>query len=211
MGDYVSWGIYGKSHEIKEFYWENDLRALLANENSHLVVGRRRSYGDVCLNRSGDSISSVKFDRIIRFDTVIGEIECCAGLGLDTLNALTVKKGWFVPVSPGTKNVTLGGMVANDVHGKNHHLVGSFGNQLLSLKLLRQGNETLDCSPKQNSDLFRATIGGMGLTGAITHCRFKLKPVQSSVLYVEDLPLQSLSEFQSLSDESDNHWEYTVA
>lgn len=210
MGEYLSWGVYGDRCDLDEFYWEAELRSMLDKENPALVVGRRRSYGDVCLNTQGRNITSTRYDRFIDFNQTTGEIECCSGLGLDVLNSITIPKGWFVPVSPGTMNVTVGGMIANDVHGKNHHNAGSFGNHILSLDLLHHG-QTVKCTTSKNSELFYATIGGMGLTGAITHCRFKLKSVRSSVLYVEDLPLTSLNDFQQLSKDSDHQWEYTVA
>jgi len=116
-----------------------------------------------------------------------------------------------VPVTPGTKGVTVGGMVANDVHGKNHHVAGSFGNHIKGLDLVRSDTGAIHCSAEDNAEIFAATVGGLGLTGAITRCEFQLKSIPSALLFVENQAFGSFSEFQQLADESDAAWEYTVA
>ncbi len=212
MGKFVSWGKYSPHcPKLHDYYWDNDLATLMKSGVAVLAVGNRRSYGDVCLNSHGLTIVTDHYDRFIQFDCDSGTVECCAGVGLDELNAITVAAGWFVPVTPGTKYVTLGGMVANDVHGKNHHNAGAFGNHILELTLLRSKDGFMTCGPGENPDLFAATIGGMGLTGVITRIKLKLKKVASRQLFVEDIPFSSLDEFHSLTEESDSQWEYTVA
>ncbi len=212
MGKYISWGKYSPdSPKLHDYYWDDELFKLINNTASVLAVGNRRSYGDVCLNTQGTTIVTDHYDRFLQFDPEGGIVECCAGLGLDELNVITVAAGWFVPVTPGTKYVTLGGMVANDVHGKNHHNAGTFGNHILELTLLRSKDGFTTCGPAENPELFAATIGGMGLTGVITRIKLKLKKVTSRQLYVEDIPFSSLDEFNRLTEESDSQWEYTVS
>lgn len=212
MGKYVSWGKYAPHPpKLHDYSWDSDLTTLIKSDAPVLAVGNRRSYGDVCLNTHGVTIVTDHYDRFIQFDRDNGIVECCAGVGLDELNAITVAAGWFVPVTPGTKYVTLGGMVANDVHGKNHHNAGTFGNHILELTLLRSKEGFITCRPTVNPDLFTATIGGIGLTGVITRIKLKLKKIPSRQLYVEDIPFSSLNEFHRLTTESDSQWEYTVS
>jgi FAD/FMN-containing dehydrogenase len=212
MGKYVSWGTYSPHRPtLHDYYWDNELARLMKSGAPVLAVGNRRSYGDVCLNTHGLNIVTDHADRFIQFDRDNGIVECCAGVGLDELNAITVAAGWFVPVTPGTKYVTLGGMVANDVHGKNHHNAGTFGNHVLELTVLRSNDGFVVCRPDVNSDLFAATIGGMGLTGVITRIKIKLKKIASRQLFVEDIPYSTLHEFHQLTEESDAQWEYTVS
>jgi FAD/FMN-containing dehydrogenase len=122
-----------------------------------------------------------------------------------------VPNGWFLPVTPGTKFITVGGAIANDVHGKNHHRAGTFGRHVVRFELLRSNGERLICSPRKNSELFTATIGGLGLTGVITWAEFKLARIHSPMISVESIKFESLEEFIELSDESDREYEYTVA
>ena len=140
-----------------------------------LVFGNGRSYGDVCLNDGGTLLATRGLDRFISFDTASGVLECEAGVLLSEIIDLTLPRGWFPPVTPGTALVTVGGAIANDVHGKNHHRAGSFGHHLLGFELRRSNGETLRCAPDQNPDWFAATIGGLGLTGMISTARLQLR------------------------------------
>ena len=141
--------------------------------------GLGRSYGDSAL--SNNIVLSEELDHFISFDDENGLLCCEAGVSLDDILTTFVPKGWFLSVTPGTKFVTVGGAIASDVHGKNHHVEGSFSDHVISLTLNVNGQE-IECSREVNSDLFHATCGGMGLTGIITRATFKLKPIKSSYI-----------------------------
>ena len=169
-----------------------------------------RSYGDVCLNENGRLVVTDMLDRFIALDRERGVVRAEAGMTLDQLLCTTVPQGWFAPVVPGTKFVTLGGMVANDVHGKNHEHAGTMGSHVLSLGLARSSGDVLTLSREQNPELFAATIGGLGLTGMILWVELQLMPIHSSFIDAEILPLADLDAFFRLAQES-RDWPYTVA
>jgi len=133
-----------------------------------LAYGNGRSYGDSCLNDGGGLIAARRLDQILAFDRESGLITCEAGVLLDTILEHVVALGWFLPVTPGTAFVTVGGALANDVHGKNHHRAGTFGRHVRAFELARSDGARLTCAPDMNRELFAATIGGYGLTGLIT-------------------------------------------
>lgn len=138
-------------------------------------------------------------------------LECEAGASLDAILRAVVPRGWFLPVTPGTKFVTLGGCIANDVHGKNHHRAGTFGRHVLSLDLLRSDGSLLHCSPAENAGMFSATIGGLGLTGLIASAQIQLRKIDSPMILAERIPFRTLSEFDELSRSSDTTHDYSVA
>jgi len=210
--DYMSWGRYPRvSQKVKEIQWRSDPFPEIKKSDSFLPFGMGRSYGDVCLNDGGTILSTKSMARFLAFDQENGVIRCDAGVCLKELLEFIIPYGWFVQVTPGTKYVTIGGMIANDVHGKNHHRVGTFGCHLHCFELLRSDGSRLLCSPNQNSELFSATIGGLGLTGLITWAEIKLKKIQGPFIDTESIRFNNLEEFFNLSRESDNAWEYTVA
>jgi FAD/FMN-containing dehydrogenase len=174
-----------------------------------LPYGLGRSYGDVCLNNGHTLLDTSRMSHLLAFDEATGVLTCEAGATLDDILQVFVPRGWFLPVTPGTKFVTVGGCIANDVHGKNHHRAGTFGRHVLSLELLRSDGTRLRCTP--GDDLFRATIGGLGLTGLILHAQVQLRRIDSPEIVVERIPFRSLAEFESLSAASDQTHEYTVA
>ncbi len=147
----------------------------------------------------------------MHMDSHSGRLHCESGVTLDAILQLAIPAGWFLPVTPGTQFVTIGGAVANDVHGKNHHRAGSFGNHVRCLELLRSDGERVLCSPDQNVDLFRATIGGLGLTGLILRIELQLKSVPGPWIDCEQIRFRRLQEFFELSSDSDRTHEYTVA
>ncbi|MCG9555977.1 FAD-binding oxidoreductase [Vibrio kanaloae] len=152
----------------------------LANEmQSGIARGLGRSYGDSAL--SENIVVSEQLNHFISFDENTGTLRCEAGVSLDEILTSFVPKGWFLSVTPGTKFVTVGGAIASDVHGKNHHLEGSFSDHVTSLTLITNAQE-ITCSREDNPDLFHATCGGMGLTGIITEATFKLKPITSAYI-----------------------------
>ncbi len=176
-----------------------------------LGYGLGRSYGDVCLNEGGTLLDTAQLNSLIEFDPLSGRVHCEAGVTIAELLRVFVPRGWFVPVTPGTKFVTVAGAVANDIHGKNHHRSGTFGSHVESLELLRSSGERLVCSADENRELFCATIGGLGLTGLILSVRLRLKPVAGPWIHAETIPFGCLEEFLDLSRQSDADWEYTVA
>ncbi len=176
-----------------------------------LAHGRGRSYGDVCLNHGGTLLHTAGLHRFISFDRAKGVLRCEAGVSLREILALTVPQGWFLAVTPGTRDVTLGGGIANDVHGKNHHVAGSFGHHVLRLELLRSSGERLLCSPDMQPELFRATVGGLGLTGLITWAEIQLIPIANAYMEVETTRFANLDEFWALNAHSETRWPYTVA
>ena len=152
---------------------------------SLISYGLGRSYGDAPLNRQGGVICHARLNRFLAFDERAGVLECEAGVSLAEILHYFLPRGFFLPVTPGTKFVTVGGAIAADVHGKNHHLDGTFGNSVLDFRLLTPQGDVLSCSAKNNSEVFWATLGGMGLTGAILSARIKLRPVTSAWMQVE--------------------------
>jgi FAD/FMN-containing dehydrogenase len=211
-----SWGRYPTvAHtQVETVYWRSempDIANIVGSEQSVLPFGYGRSYGDSCLNEDGISIDVSHLRRFISFDEEQGIICCEAGVSLAEVLELAVPRGWFIPVSPGTKFVSVGGAIANDVHGKNHHRAGTFGCHVLRFKLLRSNGERITCSPDKNVDLFRATIGGLGLTGIILWAEFQLKPIVNPYIDVERIRFSSLDEFIQISAEADRRYEYTVS
>jgi FAD/FMN-containing dehydrogenase len=150
-------------------------------------------------------------DRFIEFDAARGVLECEAGVLLKEIIDVALPRGWFLPVTPGTQFVTLGGAIANDVHGKNHHSFGTFGEHVESLALRRTDGALIECSPTLRHQWFEATVGGLGLTGVIVRARLRLKKVPGPWLRTEAQTFGSLDEFYSLSEESESKWEHSVA
>jgi FAD/FMN-containing dehydrogenase len=176
-----------------------------------LPYGNGRSYGDSCLNPGGALLLTRSLDRFIAFDRDAGRITCEAGVLLADILQLAVPAGWFLAVVPGTSAVTVGGAIANDVHGKNHHRAGTFGRHVRQFQLLRSDGQRLTCSPATNADWFGATIGGLGLTGLITCAQLQLRRTPGAAMDLEIIRFANLDEFFRLSEASDQSFEYTVA
>lgn len=182
-----------------------------ASDLPRLAFGRGRSYGDVCHNTGGALIATDGLDHFISFDAASGIVEAEAGVTLRDILALSVPQGWFLSATPGTREVTLGGAIANDVHGKNHHVAGSFGHHVETFELERSNGERLTCSPNENPALFAATIGGLGLTGFIRRARIRLTQVRNDWMVVETTRFSGLDEFWQLNALAEHSWPYTVA
>jgi FAD/FMN-containing dehydrogenase len=178
---------------------------------SCLPYGNGRSYGDVCLNPGGLVLDCRGLRRLMAFDEETGTLRCEAGVLLSEVLDFSVPRGWFLPVTPGTRFVTVGGAIANDVHGKNHHNAGTFGCHVSQLELLRTDGSRLLCSRALNPEWFGGTIGGLGLTGVITWAEFRLKPIKSPFIEQETLRFGNLRGFHGIARESDEAFEYTVA
>ncbi len=181
-------------------------------QGSYLVTGNNRSYGDVALVSGAKVISTLSLNRMIDWNPQTGVLVCEPGVLLSDIQTTFVRQGWMLPVTPGTSLVTVGGAVANDVHGKDHHFSGTFGEHVLSLELLRSNGETLTCSKTSNAELFRATIGGLGLTGFITKIAIQLRSVKGPYFDAEVIPYGSLAEFFELSEETETqNWQASVS
>jgi len=178
---------------------------------TYLPFGNGRSYGDSCLNEGGVLLDARGLNRFIAFDPSTGILRCEAGVLLGDILALVVPHGWFLPIIPGTRFVTVGGAIANDIHGKNHRRIGTFGCHVRRFKLLRSDGQRLTCSPEENPELFGVTIGGLGLTGVILWAEIALKGIISPAMTVETLPFADLEGFFDLSAESEDAFEYTLA
>ncbi|MBM3547586.1 MAG: FAD-binding oxidoreductase [Alphaproteobacteria bacterium] len=207
---YASWGLYPKlPQRAVALSWRDQAFPAVAGEV--LPRGNGRSYGDSCLTDNGTLIDACGLDRLIAFDPASGRLTCEAGVLLRDILAFAVPRGWFVPVAPGTQLVTVGGAIANDVHGKNHHRRGAFGHHLLSFELLRSDGRRIRCTPDGETELFQATIGGLGLTGLIVSAELQLMPVKGAFFDVETIRFDDLGSFFALSADSDGTHEYTVA
>ena len=211
MRNYESWGRYPKAtHDVLRMDWR-DMALPPDSGKSMLPFGNGRSYGDCCLNDQGTLVATRGLDRFMTFDAGTGILRCEAGVLLSEVLELVVPRGWFPPVTPGTQFVTIGGAVANDVHGKNHHRAGTFGRHVNRFELLRSDGTRLQCSSTENSDWFCATVGGLGLTGLITWVELQLKAISGPLIDQQSIRYGRLEEFFQLSLESDATYEYTVA
>ena len=183
--------------------------ALLEGLPSAIPRGNGRSYGDASLNPAA-TIDARRLDHLIDFDPATGRLVCEGGVLLAELIDAMLPRGWFPPVTPGTKFVTIGGMIACDVHGKNHHGAGSFGDHVEWLDLAVGDGRVLRCSADVNGDLFRATSGGMGLTGVILRACFRMLKVESAAVRQRTLHAPTLAHAFELFEASLD-WTYSVA
>jgi len=211
----LSWGRYPKTahHQVHKPAWNDQVPEILnaAVLGSLLPYGLGRSYGDSCLNAGRELIDCRRLNRILGFDESTGMLSCESGVSLSDILDVFLPRGWFLPVTPGTRFVTVGGAIANDVHGKNHHGAGTFGAHVREIGLHRSNDGLVICNSKENPDMLRATIGGLGLTGVIAWADIQLKRVRGPWIDVESIPFQSLKSFLDLSRGSDGRFEYTVA
>lgn len=187
-----------------------DLRAL--TEGASLSRGLGRSYGDAALPYAeGDRVAGTeRADRFVAWDPSAGVLRAEAGLSLAVLKRVMLPRGWFVPVSPGTQFVTLGGMVAADVHGKNHHVAGTLGQHVLGMTMRVADGRVVEVSRDHHPDLFRATLGGMGLTGHILDVTLRLERVPSPWIWREQLKVPDIDAFLDVLGSSAESWPMTV-
>ena len=213
--DVTSWGRAVRRRQLVAApAFRDQIRAVVGAGScgaSCLAVGLRRSYGDSCLNSDGVLIETTRLDRFMSFDPDTGNLRAEAGASLADILSLVVPRGFFLPTTPGTRFVTLGGAVANDVHGKNHHVAGTFGRHVRAIGMLRSDGNRLVLSATENSELFAATIGGLGLTGIIEWVEIGLVPIPSAWLDVETIPFPSLDAFWDIARASVDTHEHTVA
>jgi FAD/FMN-containing dehydrogenase len=216
MTTVLSWGRYPRApQETHAVAWRDAVspvwRDALAGNFTTLPFGNGRSYGDSCLAASGQVVQTLALDRLIAVDWETGVLRAEPGVTLEQILEVAIPRGWMLPVTPGTKYATLGGAIANDVHGKNHHVRGTFGRHVRRFMLVRSDGTQMECAPDQHADFFSATIGGLGLTGLIVWAEIQLMPVQSSMIDVRSIRFANLDEFFTLSEELDPLHEYSVA
>ncbi|MBU3916571.1 FAD-binding oxidoreductase [bacterium] len=205
----TNWGNYPIiDAEVFDFSNVTELREIIQKNVECIPRGMGRCYGDSALNSS--IISTLRFNRFLEFDEEEGTLRCESGVTLEEILEVIVPKGWFLSVTPGTKEITIGGAIGSDVHGKNHHKAGAFSSHLLSMKIMLSDGSVTECSPVSNSELFHATCGGMGLTGIVIEAVIKLKKIET--VYVKETSIRAscLEEVMSLIEESE-HYSYSVA
>lgn len=203
------WGHYPvQSCELERPERYADLRP---HADRVVARGQGRSYGDASLNVDGRVLLTERVNRLLEFDAANGKLRAEAGTTLAEILDVIVPMGWFVPVTPGTKFVSLGGCVAADIHGKNHHHEGSFGDHLLSIELILADGSRVVCSPSERSDLFWATVGGMGLTGIIGEVTLKLIPIESALMKVHHHAAVNFEQLFRLMQDPKLDDRYTVA
>jgi len=213
---FTSWGNFPQvSQSIQEIYWQDQIPKAIdycsEAETTTLAVGLGRSYGDSCLSESGFPLRLIQMNRVIHFDTQVGILTAEAGISLQEILSIIVPHGWFLSVTPGTKYVTLGGAIANDVHGKNHHTKGTFGCFVEEFGLFRSDSGLLVCNNRTNSQLYSASIGGLGLTGVITWATIRLQRIQSTNVSSIQARFSSIYEFFQISNELDKQNEFSVS
>ena len=212
MSAITSWGrLNARPHKVLPLLNPSDVNRILSLGHPGIAYGNGRSYGDACLNPEGYLWTTRGLDCLIAFDRETGLLQCEAGVLLRDIQSLVVGEGWMLPVTPGTQLVTVGGAIANDIHGKNHHLMGSFSDHVTYIKLVRTDGEVIECGPTLNSSWFSATVGGIGLTGVIVEVKLQLKKVAGPWLETEIIPYANVSEFTKLADDSESSWEHTVS
>jgi len=189
-----------------------DLKEMLScQKEKQIAYGLGRSYGDTALNKDEGLTLFNKFDHMLSFDEESGILICEAGVSLEEIINIFLPRGYFLPVTPGTKYVTVGGAIANDVHGKNHHVDGCFSEYVLEFDLLLATGETIKCSREENTDAFWATIGGIGLTGFITRAVIQLIRVETSYIKATYEKAENLDAAFEKFVENDANFKYSVA
>lgn len=211
-----SWGRYPYAPQTGDCVrWQDQIERALAEARARglttLPYGNGRSYGDSCLAATGHVLNLRRLNRFIAADWTAGVLRAEAGVTLGEVLSVAVTRGWMLPVTPGTQFATLGGAVANDVHGKNHHVRGTFGRHVRRFLLHRSDCPPVECAPGANDPLYRATIGGLGLTGVIEWVEIQLMPIRSGRIESSRVRFGNLDEFFALSDALDRDHEYGVA
>jgi len=187
---------------------EAELRRELERPGRVIPRGNGRSYGDSSLSER--VLTTLRYNRLLAFDDTTGELHCQAGVLLADILEVFVPRGWFLPVTPGTKLITVGGAIACDVHGKSHHVTGSFCRHLISMEVMLPDGTVKPCSRRENPELFALTCGGMGLTGMILSATFRLIPVETAYMREEVVKAPCLDAVMDLF-ESSSEWTYSVA
>jgi FAD/FMN-containing dehydrogenase len=203
------WGNYPVIEaDVSGFDSAELLKQKLQEPGELIAFGNGRSYGDASLQKR--VLLTRRYNKFLSFDAVSGELCCQAGVLLSEILDVFVPRGWFLPVTPGTKQITVGGAIAADVHGKNHHVDGSFGQHIRSMDVMRNDGSVITCSPEEKTDFFKITVGGMGLTGVILNATFRLRKISSAYIREETVRAANLDEIMD-GFESSEDWTYSVA
>lgn len=196
-----NWGNYPVAEaEVRSFGTPGEALQVMRSATELIPRGLGRCYGDSSL--SSNILSTLKYNRFLEFDRENGILHCQSGVSLEEVLAVVVPAGFFLPVTPGTKYVTIGGAVAADVHGKNHHVDGSFSAHVIDLLLMAPGGMTYRCSREENADIFWATCGGMGLTGVVLEVRFRLKRIETAYIKEEVTKAKNVDALYKLFEQS---------
>lgn len=205
----ANWGNYPvMESDEHNFGYLEEMRQYVRTTQNFIPRGNGRCYGDASL--ATNTLTTTRFDKILSFDANYGVFECQSGITLDQILEVIVPKGWFLPVTPGTKFITVGGAVASDVHGKNHHVDGCFSHHVEEMDILLADGSIATCGPDLLPDLYEATCGGMGLTGVITRVKFHLKKIQTSYIRQKQIKAANLEELLRLFEEYKDYT-YSVA
>ena len=206
----AGWGLYPVVEaQVDHPRYLDELVGLAKSGQPQLAQGNCRSYGDACLYTR--AVSTLPLEHLLDFDPGRGLLRAQAGITLDRLLRFCVPRGFFLPVTPGTKFPTLGGCIAADVHGKNHHREGTLGRYVDELEMVLADGSLLRCSRREHPDLFRATLGGMGLTGFIYAATLRLKPIESSYIQVRMVRTGDFAEACQLMSQTRDEYLYSVA
>ena len=192
---------------------ESELASIVASAPTESVLSRGmgRSYGDAASNAGRGVMLHERFDRFLAFDEQAAVVHCESAVTLSDLIDVLLPRGFFLPVTPGTRQISVGGAIAADVHGKNHHRDGTISSQLVDFRLLCADGRILSCSRDHNADLFWATLGGMGLTGAILDARLRVRRVETAYLRQQTLRCRDLDDALARMLAEDAAYEYAVA
>ena len=210
--DYLSWGrIFKYAHSVHQMHWRHqDISHIIKHENRILPYGHGKSYGDVCLNSNATLIDVSHLNNFISFDKDKGLLTCESGTTIGDIIDLTSKHLWFPPVAPGSKSVTIGGAIANDIHGKNHISAGTIGRWVKKFELMRSDGTSLICSPDKNPELYAASIGGLGLTGLIKWVEIQLIR-GGPLIEVKKYKFKSFEKLMEINESQKHQYDYTVA
>ncbi|NUP13414.1 MAG: FAD-binding oxidoreductase [Polyangiaceae bacterium] len=205
------WGLYPRSScHLVEPETIDELRRSL-DSSSTIPRGLGRSYGDPALNEGGQVLGMTRLNRYLDFDAETGVLRCEAGVSLERIIDTFAPRGWFPMITPGTKHVTVGGCIANDVHGKGHHAQGSFAASVLTMRVLCADGSIVTASRTENSDLFWATFGGMGLLGVVVEATVQLRPIETTYYRQQAIIVNDLDEMLDAFDENNSTFPYSVA
>jgi FAD/FMN-containing dehydrogenase len=204
------WGLYPVVEScLEKVRFPKDLVSSVRSRKPFLPQGNRRSYGDACL--FDRVFSTLSLDHLLAFDSERGLLRAEAGIPLEEIIRFALPRGWFLPVTPGTKFPTLGGCIAADVHGKNHHVDGTIGNFIDELEMVLADGSWVRCSRSEMPDLFGATLGGMGLTGFIYAATLRLRKVDTAYIQMRAIRTDNLAEACRIFAETSHAYTYSVA
>jgi len=211
MEKIAGWGNYPMSDSyVFQPSGESDLKKVL-NKLKVIPRGLGRSYGDQAVNDAKHVAVCTKMNHFIAWDEAQGLLECEAGVSLEEIITYFAPKGWLPMICPGTKFVTIGGAIANDIHGKAHHIDGSFVNCVISFKIMLADGSTVEASRTENSDLFWANFGGLGLLGVILSAKIKLRKIETTYFKQKSIVIKNLDEMLEALDKYDHEYNYSVA